>query len=294
MYTNRTHYFNAATSSTDLFALITNSSTLQWGKNLRSVQQKLDASNNYATASSITSGLNTSRNSSSDKTQAVAIQYDPSNSSEIRHTWEKRKKGSLDIFILSAIGTNSSETTGYRSEIKLNGWQALKHKYVSIKCCILWSSGGISEYFNPNRTHQKKQLSLLGCQIACPVPRPLNHVKGITLQFARKPCTEDKSDYLQPLVPAKPAYSDSFVICLKLLYGNIEGPSLIYWIEYYVEMKVDKIFTFTYNISAETEEILNHYYMMGILEWRQFDFPWKGGRKYILYSHLTLLFQSML
>ncbi|XP_060568547.1 uncharacterized protein LOC132727149 [Ruditapes philippinarum] len=198
---------------------------------------------------------------------------------EIRNNWSYYTSSDLQIFILSAIGSNATSRNGYKAEIKLNGWHYIIHKTIPIKCCVLRNSGKISEYLNPKRTHQNKRIPLLGTQIACPIKGPLSDVKGVTLQFLRKQCPENKQVYIRPLLPEIPAKPVSMVICLKLLYGNIDNMALIYWIEFYIEMGVDKIFTFTYNIGRNTQKILGHYYNMGVLEWRKFNFPMKRLRK---------------
>lgn len=198
---------------------------------------------------------------------------------EINNNWNIIRKGKLEIFILSVIGSITETQTQYQREVKLQGWQAAKIRQSNIKCCILSKSNHVSEYFNPKRIWQHKTLSLLGSQISCPINSSLYNVKGVTLQFAKKNCTNNLSEYIKPLIPKLQTKNNSFAICLKILYGRIDDDNLINWIEYYREMQVDKIFMFTYNITNRTQAILEHYYQLGLVEWRHFDFPWKSGRE---------------
>ena len=201
---------------------------------------------------------------------------------EIRNNWDSYKPLALKIYILSAIASNFAQQSGYTASVKLNGWQFITHKSIPIKCCVLSSFNNVSEYFHPRRTYQNKRLVLLGTQISCPVKGRLQDVRGVTLQYLRQKCPENRQEYLRPLTPEVPSKNVSMVICLKLLYGKIANMDLIYWIEFYLELGVDKIFMFVYNIGNKTRTILTHYYNLGVLEWRNFNYPIKWLRKYTL------------
>jgi hypothetical protein len=104
-------------------------------------------------------------------------------------------------------------------------------------------------------------------------------VTGVTVEFAEKKCPTKNSDYIVPFIPKRQQQRNSFAICLKILYGNVDNKLFIDWIEFYREIKVDKVFTFVYNITEDTNKIIQYYERLGFLETRQFAFPWKKGRK---------------
>lgn len=100
---------------------------------------------------------------------------------EVRDEWDH----STATFILSAIGYNSSTVTGYKGEIKLNGWQGANDSLVEMKCCIFWTNDNISEYTSPNKTTRGKRLRFFSVSVSCPIQGSLEVVKGATVQFAK-------------------------------------------------------------------------------------------------------------
>jgi hypothetical protein len=197
---------------------------------------------------------------------------------DIRNKWQKSQ--ALAVFILSAIGNNLSNIEGYQHEIKLNGWHGAKHRLTVIKCCVLLVNGTIKHYLNPNKTTRGKRLNLVATQLTCPIKSSLMDVTGVAVEFAKKKCPTKNSDYIVPFIPKRQPKRHSFAICLKILYGNVDNKLLIDWIEFYREIKVDKVFTFVYNITEDTKKIIQYYERLGFLETRQFAFPWKKGRKF--------------
>ncbi|KAL4240174.1 hypothetical protein ACF0H5_000968 [Mactra antiquata] len=185
----------------------------------------------------------------------------------------------LSIFILSAIGLIQSNSIS-RSDIKITGWITGLHRETSIKCCTLLYNGDLVTHYNPERLNDRVIRDISGTQISCPVNASMNNVKAVALQFGDQDCPMDGQLYIKPYVPKPPEKEDSFGICLKLLYGqNINIVNLKTWIEYYIELGVDKVFMYTYNISRTTKDVLNYYGKKGFLERRPFDYPMKQKRK---------------
>ncbi|XP_053390443.1 uncharacterized protein LOC128553331 [Mercenaria mercenaria] len=187
--------------------------------------------------------------------------------------WRQYQKEALAVFILSAIGSNFTLQRGYKREIKLNGWEGMKHRNMKIKCCVLWNSNKFTYYLAPEKIYWKKSR-LPATQFTCPIRGPLIDVRGITLEFSKKKCPRDESVYIKPFLP-KVQPKHSFAICVKIVYGNIDMKLLVDWMEFYREMKVDKVFMFTYNLTNNIETVLQHYTNIGFLDRRHFDFPWK-------------------
>ncbi|XP_060594369.1 uncharacterized protein LOC132748749 [Ruditapes philippinarum] len=187
--------------------------------------------------------------------------------------WRQYEREALAVFILSAIGSNSTTKGGYKREIKLNGWEAMKHRLASIKCCVLWNTDKFSYFKDPEKIFWKSSR-LAATQFTCPIRGPLVDVRGVTLEFRKKPCPRDESVYVKPFLP-KLQPKESFAICVKIVYGVVDMKLLVDWMEYYREMKVDKVFMFTYNLTRNIETVLQHYTNTGFLERRHFDFPWK-------------------
>lgn len=192
--------------------------------------------------------------------------------------WRQYQREALAVFILSAVGSNFTSKPGYRREIKLNGWEALKHRNKETKCCVFWNSNRYTYYKNPDKVYWKK-TTLPATQFTCPIKGPLIDVRGVTLEFYKKRCPTDESVYIRPFLPKVQA-RHSLAICVKIVYGNVDMKLLVDWMEFYREMKVDKIFMFTYNLTNNIELVIQRYIDTGFLERRQFDFPWKSaGRK---------------
>lgn len=192
--------------------------------------------------------------------------------------WRQYQKEALAVFILSAIGCNVTSKRGYRRELKLNGWEAIKHSKMETKCCVLWNSDKYSKYKSPDKIYWKKSR-LQAAQFTCPIKGPLIDVKGVTLEFNGKQCPTEEGVYIKPYLP-KVQMNKSFAICVIIVYGIVDMRLLVDWLEFYREMKVDKVFMYTYNLADNIEKIINHYVSIGFLDRRQFDFPWKkDGRK---------------
>ncbi|KAL4228749.1 hypothetical protein ACF0H5_011792 [Mactra antiquata] len=189
--------------------------------------------------------------------------------SDIQHNWERNETQMLEIFVLSAIGINCSIYDGYQAEFKLSGWMASKHSNTVIKCCIIMNSGALIEYYRPFRC-RGRNISLTSSQITCPIQSPLQDVKGIALQFAGRKCQQKN---IKPSVPIKPTNNESFAICLKILFGQVDVGLLVEWLEYNRLIGVDKIFMFTYNITREVSDVLKQYINVGFVEKRPYSYP---------------------
>ncbi|KAL4227241.1 hypothetical protein ACF0H5_012686 [Mactra antiquata] len=196
----------------------------------------------------------------------------------------------LSIFSLSTIGLIQSNSIT-RSDIKITGWVTELHRETSIKCCTLLYNGDLFTHYSPDRMNERVIRGISGTQISCPVNSSMNNVKGIAIQFSDQDCPQNGQLYVKPYVLKPPEKKDSFGICLKLLYGqNINIVNLKTWIEYYIELGVDKVFMYTYDISKTTKDVLNYYGKKGFLERRPFDIPFNQtfivGRKTSIYFQM--------
>ncbi|KAL4224918.1 hypothetical protein ACF0H5_015614 [Mactra antiquata] len=164
-----------------------------------------------------------------------------------------------------------------RFEVKLTGWIAWRDSESAIKCCSLLKNNKFT-YYKPDIelgfNDERRLLALI--QVTCPVNTSMSQVKGVALQYEDQNCPMDRQMYIMPYVLKPPQKNDSFGICLKLLYGqNIDIVNLKTWIEYYMELGVDKVFMYTYNISKTTHDVLNYYTNKGFIDKRPYDYPMK-------------------
>ncbi|KAL4227242.1 hypothetical protein ACF0H5_012687 [Mactra antiquata] len=199
---------------------------------------------------------------------------------DILHSWSDGAINNLSIFILSAVGLNHSTLNIPRYEVKLTGWVDGNKSIPTIKCCTLLYNGDSFSYYEPDiQIGNQGVVPLAITQISCPVNSSMDNVKGIAIQFSDQDCPQNGQLYVKPYVPKPPEKEHSFGICLKLLYGqNINIVNLKTWIEYYIELGVDKVFMYTYNISKTTKDVLNYYGKKGFLERRPYDYPLKTTR----------------
>lgn len=203
-----------------------------------------------------------------------------------RH-WNEYDKKALGVFLLSGIGLNKTLALGgFKREIRMNGWEALKHRHAFIKCCYLWNNNKFTQFINPQRSYWKLAYRLAATQYTCPIKGQFKDLIGISINFKKKKCPTDHTVYVEPEVALKPP-KRSFAICVKIVYGSIDLQSFVHWIEYYREMKVHKIFMYTYNISKEALGVINRYTKEGFVDSRPFNYPWKGRSMYFI----EILFQ---
>lgn len=205
---------------------------------------------------------------------------------DISHTWYEDEVKNFPIFILSAVGSNTTSHGYAKSEVKLNGWTVRRFENTAFKCCILLISSFRYEYLHPYTMKGRNYTELSASQITCPLNAPLHHVRGVTLSRVESECPRKMTSYLKPYIPQKIDIEESFAICLKLLYGQVNNEYFKNWIEYNIEIGVDKIVMFTYNISDSTTNLLKKYIKLGYIEKRPFEIPMKRNCKYTLCSSL--------
>ncbi|KAL4237709.1 hypothetical protein ACF0H5_002423 [Mactra antiquata] len=198
--------------------------------------------------------------------------------SDIQYSWSRNETKNPEMFILSAIGINFSKLNDYHAEVKISGWMALGLKASGIKCCFLMNSGALIEHHRPSRSLGER-VALTSSQTTCPVESHIQDVKGVTLQFAESKCSMNTSAYIKPSVPIKPTDNESFAICLKILFGQINVGLLVEWLEYNRLIGVDKIFMFTYNLKREVRDVLRQYVKAGFVETRPYKYPKKKYHK---------------
>lgn len=211
---------------------------------------------------------------------------------EVFLNWSDYDEKSLPIYILTAIGSNTTDIGEYDKEVKLNGWLDTKREKKGIKCCFMWMDETISEFYGPTFFLDGKLSILKAVNISCPYDR-LNtslEVIGVTLQFSKIQCPTDGKMYVKVTFPKRTDSNESFAICLKIVYGRtIDANLFIDWIEFQRQMKVDKIFMFTYNISWKIDNIIKHYVQLGLVESRPFNYPRKFESEYIPLHDLQVL-----
>lgn len=214
-------------------------------------------------------------------------------SNDASRQWRENDKNALAVFVLSGIGLNKTLAIGrFRREIRLNGWEGSKHRNVLIKCCLLWRNNKITQFINPQRAYWKLSQRLSAVQYTCPIRGQFKDLTGAAMEFKTQKCPENRELYVIPDVAQKQS-KQSFAICVKIVFGNVDVKSLVHWIEYHRQMKVQKIFMYTYNVSSQARAVISKYMKEGFIDSRQFNYPWKSGSKFSIFQ-LTETFFSRL
>ena len=123
-------------------------------------------------------------------------------------------------------------------------------------------------------------MGLSAIQIHCPIRGNVRDVVGVSLQYRRSSCPSQRELYVKPVQSMKPP-EGSLALCGKIFYGNIDPKLVIDWVEYYRELKVDKIIIYKYNLTKKAEAVIDYYASTGYIQTGRFDFPWKTGSKYL-------------
>ena len=199
----------------------------------------------------------------------------------VSQLWQENDRFALAVFILSAVGLNNTLTPGgFKREIRLNGWEGNKHRNVQKKCCYLWTNNKTTSFVNPLRSFWKLSPNLMATQYTCPIKGPFAEVRGVNINFKKAPCPSGKDKYAsQDIAQAQP--KGSFAICVKIVFGDVDVKSLVHWIEYHRELKVNHIYMHIYNISSQAQTVINRYVREGFIKARPFNYPWQNGSKYI-------------
>ncbi|XP_053396878.1 uncharacterized protein LOC123551414 [Mercenaria mercenaria] len=192
-------------------------------------------------------------------------------------TYTTRKIYGIPEFpVFSVIAVNSS--AGKEWDIfAVNAWiNQTAAKDVQF-CCYLMGGGKIIT-LRSLRINQRIEMFNLTAQVECPNPSTIlkkrsshSHLVGLTI--SRTGVCISGNDFVKPYYPLKQTNKFSFAICGKLIYGDINIPLTLEWMEYNRYMGVSKVVLYEYNISSEVSKILKYYQSTGFVDVIPFSLP---------------------
>ncbi|KAL3841811.1 hypothetical protein ACJMK2_019912 [Sinanodonta woodiana] len=187
-----------------------------------------------------------------------------------------------DIFIYSAIGLNNTDINNQSAApwtiFGLSAWKHFKVPQANLSCCFLYQNGII-------RNSKVKQIStylkseVQSFRFECMNPNLMSKPRGVTLIVEEHTCNSDISTYVAPVFTYRQPGNNTLALCAKVAFGNLNSALTVEWLEYTINMGVDKIAVFVSNLSSTTSGIFQHYQKSGFLEIHPFDLPMLGTIK---------------
>lgn len=154
----------------------------------------------------------------------------------------------------------------------------------------MWPNKTFSEFKHPTVEKRSPSTKYVATQIDCPLNVPFSDIDGVALQFAGTKCPEDNKMYTKPVIPIKSEEDESIAVCLKIVYGTVNNRNFIAYLEFLRVMKVDKVFMFSYNITEETNAVIEHYVKLGLVDRRPYNYPFRSTSEYFL---VTFIFYNI-
>ncbi|KAL3841812.1 hypothetical protein ACJMK2_019913 [Sinanodonta woodiana] len=209
------------------------------------------------------------------------------NLSEVIENFMKFKSGKdiytrvmhADIFIYSAIGLNNTDINNKSivpwTDFGLAAWKHFKVPQANLSCCFLYQNGII---LNSKVSQISTYLNSVvqSFRFKCMNPDPMSKPRGVTLIVKEHTCNTDISTYVAPVFPYRQPGNNTLALCAKVAFGNLHAALTVEWLEYNINMGVDKIAVFVSNLSSTTSGIFQHYQKSGFLEIHPFDLPMLG------------------
>ncbi|KAL3870353.1 hypothetical protein ACJMK2_038423 [Sinanodonta woodiana] len=195
------------------------------------------------------------------------------------------------LFIYAAIARNMSTPW---DEFGVTAWI---HSGVepNVSCCFLHSDG-VVRTMNVWKysTFMKPEIYVIRFQCANPIPgsKPI----GMTLAVSGLECSPKMTTYVKPLYPLRPHGNVTIALCTKQAYGNLNPSLVVEWLEYNINMGVDKVITFVdaSNLIQNTSQILRYYEKRGFVDIIPYDIPMRDTIPRIPESKIELAFSDSL
>ncbi|XP_060568343.1 uncharacterized protein LOC132726946 [Ruditapes philippinarum] len=202
-----------------------------------------------------------------------------------------------DVFYISAISshmrgdvTNEVRDNSITHTVTVNGWKGKKAKTGKLFCCFKGNnSTSINEVSKINYWDVPDIKIVQAVQYHCNMSEVPFKGKQVYVGLNEKPTCQN-TEYIQVEPEHNPPSQKnvSFAVCAKIVYGNFSALRLMEWFEVNKAFGVDNISLFTYNVTKEMINVLNHYQNEGFLHVKEFDFPLKSrfprflGQKYMM------------
>ncbi|KAK3588278.1 hypothetical protein CHS0354_030888 [Potamilus streckersoni] len=196
------------------------------------------------------------------------------------------------LFVYAAIARNISTPW---DEFGVTAWIHSGVDPKNASCCFLYIDG-VLRITNAWRysVFMKPEIYVIRFQCANPIPgsKPIR----MTLAVSGFACSSNITTYVKPLYPLRPHGNVTIAICTKQAYGNLDPNLVVEWLEYNINMGVDKVITFVdaSNLIQNTSEILRYYQKIGFIEIIPYDLPMRDVIPRIPGAKITISYSDSL
>ena len=189
-----------------------------------------------------------------------------------------RRIDAINVYYLTAVASNTT-TGAFWDRVVINGWETVWRDgdFRKYYCCFDTNGQmSISEVYRVNTWGLRYPGVIAAVQFFCDrtVTGPSDKPNRVALTL--KPvCRQDALKFVN--VDYAFMQTDNTIgVCSKVAYGDFPAERILEWMEINKEMGADHVVLFTYNLTDEAKNIIDHYAKAGFITQREFDFPMKS------------------
>ena len=191
-----------------------------------------------------------------------------------------RRINDLKVFYITAVASNTS-TDAFWDKVTINGWEVVwrnmtrdQPKYY---CCFETNGRmDLTEVSKMNYWGLRYPGVAAAAQFICDTPHSALNEKPNRVALTVKAVCKEKGLKFVNVDYAFMQPDNTIGVCAKVAYGQFPAERILEWMEINKEMGADHVVLFTYNLTDQALNVVNHYAQTGLVTTNEFDFPMKS------------------
>ena len=189
-----------------------------------------------------------------------------------------RRIDGINVYYLTAVASNTTEDALW-DRVVINGWETVWRDgdFRKYYCCFDTNGEmSISDVYHINTWGLRYPGVIAAVQFFCnrTVTEPSLYKPNRVALTLQPVCKKSALKFVN-VDYAFMQMDNTIGVCSKIGYGDYPAERILEWAEINKEMGADHVVLFTYNLTQDAMNVVDHYSKNGFITHREFDFPMK-------------------